>query len=502
MTSEPPGTDSDAIVWDIDSTTVAFRLKGHTDAIWCVVWSPDGRRIATASRDHTARTWDAKSGEPIQTFTGHNHRFDVLSVACSSDSRWVASGGGDGDGTIRVWDGDSGEEQLNLSRPGQAAAGWDLQFSVDGQQLVSCGKDTMIRFWELQTRRETMKLQGHVGAVTSVVFDESSGVALSGSLDKTVKLWRPVAPQEPLALSGHNGAVPGIAYRPDGDRIVTAGGRAHQFPEINLWEAGSGRLLGSLDGRGQQHGSLDIAWSVDSARIATAGAPHINLYDGRTEVLIKQISAHSGLYTQDLDFSLDGKYLASRSADQTVKLWNAADGSPVRTFDGRHYVGAWTVAFSPDSRRLLSCGGKGFAELFLWDVATGKRLKSRKLDVRGIVVHAIYHRDGRRIIAGMHNHTIRIFDAETLEERQILTGHTSRVSRVALHPTEDRRASGSLDGEVILWDLTTGQKTLTIKLHSTSVVGLEFSPDGNDLVSGSGDGRVVIWQSGNVYLDR
>ena len=108
-----------------------------------MAFSPDGKRIASGSRDTTVRLWDAATGQPVgQPLTGH--RTSVSSVAFSPDGKRIASGSTDN--TVRLWDAATGQP-VGQPLTGHRNIVWSVAFSPDGTRIASGGADNTVRLW-------------------------------------------------------------------------------------------------------------------------------------------------------------------------------------------------------------------------------------------------------------------------------------------------------------------------------------------------------------------
>ncbi|MCS6923577.1 MAG: caspase family protein [Fimbriimonadales bacterium] len=200
-------------------------------------------------------------------------------------------------------------------------------------------------------------------------------------------------------------------------------------------------------------------------------------------------------------FSPDGRYLASGSADNTVRLWRVADGTLVRTLTG-HKNEVTSVAFSPDGQYLAS--GSWDKTVRLWRVADGSLV--RTLSGHRLWVFSIaFSPDGRYLASGGADNTIRLWRVADGTLVRTLTGHKNEVTSVAFSPDGQYLASGSLDETVLLWRVSDGSfvRTLTADLPLRfSVFSLTFSPDGRYLASGDAAGIVRLWRVADGTLVR
>ena len=139
--------------------TLRHTLAGHRSNIHFAAWSPDGRRLASASVDRTIRLWDGQTGKALQTLEGHTNA--VTGVAWSPDGRRLASASDDK--TLRLWDGQTGKSLQTLE--GHTDLIWGVAWSPDGQRLASASFDRTIRLWDGQTGQSFQTLEGHTSGV-------------------------------------------------------------------------------------------------------------------------------------------------------------------------------------------------------------------------------------------------------------------------------------------------------------------------------------------------
>lgn len=194
----------------------------------------------------------------------------------------------------------------------------------------------------------------------------------------------------------------------------------------------------------------------------------------------------------DIKLSPNGKYVASASEDNTVKLWDLEKEELITTYQG-HTAEVRSVAFSPDGSKIASASEDNTVKI--WEIATGKLLHNLK-GHHFWVTSAIFSPDGKKVISYSWDKTIKIWDTEQGNLLADLKGHTEKVNDIAISPNGKKLASASADSTVKIWETETGKLLMNLaKEHSDEVRSVAFSPDGEEIISTSWDNKIIIWDS-------
>ena len=221
----------------VPGLTLRRILRGHTSYITHIAWSPDGRFLASPSRDKTIRIWDVARGECTAVLEGHTST--VYSVAWSPDGRKMASSSEDK--TVRIWDTETWEilAMLEEHKLEVGAVAW----SPDGHRLASCSGDGTICIWNVETL-ETQKLISHTALVWSVEWSPSGSLLASGSYDDTITLWNMGTGEVFRTLTGHEKDVYGITWSRNGQWVASAS----EDRTIRIWNGQTGKEIAILEG--------------------------------------------------------------------------------------------------------------------------------------------------------------------------------------------------------------------------------------------------------------
>ena len=452
-------------------------LEGHMNSVYSVMFSHDGRRLASGSLDNTIRIWDAETGALQQTLEGHTR--SVFSVMFSHDSQRLVSGSADR--AVRIWDAETGTLQQTLE--GHTDWVYSVTFSHDGWRLASGSADRTVRIWDAETGTPWQTLKGHTGLVHSVMFSHDDQRLVSGSADRAVRIWDVETGMLQQTLEGHRDIVYSVTFSHDGRRLASGS----EDYTIRIWDAETGTLQQTL--KGHTNSVFSVTFFHNSQRLASGSLDNtIRIWDAVIGTLQQTLEGHtSGVFS--VTFSHNSRRLASSSADRTVRIWDAKTSTLQQTLKG-HTGSVRSVTFSHDGRRLTSASYDYTARI--WDAETGTLQQTLKGHT-GWVCSVMFSDDDQRLASGSADRTIRIWDVETGTLQQTLEGHTKIVYSVTFSHDGRRLASGSSDWTIRIWDVETGTLQQTLEAHTS--LSLAFSHNGRRLVSGSHGHKIRIWDA-------
>ena len=313
--------DNTIRLWDPVTGEQEQTLAGNTNSVLSVAFSPDGRTLASGAVDKTVRLWDPVTSELKRRITGHPDM--VFSVAFSPDGRTLASGAEDA--TVRLWDPVTGELKRTLT--GHSNVVSNVAFSPDGQTLASGAGDGTVGLWDVVTGEQKQTLRGHMHWVESIAFSPDGSTLASGAREKTIRLWDVVTGEQKRTLTGHMHWVKSIAFSPDGRTLASGAGD----DPVCLWDVVTGEQKRTLTGTKHRHWVKSVAFSPDGRTLASgADSGTVCLWDPVTGELKRTlINGGSIITSSSVAFSPDGHTLAIGNMDGTVLLWKISPPSVV-----------------------------------------------------------------------------------------------------------------------------------------------------------------------------
>jgi len=369
------------------------------------------------------------------------------------------------DGTTRLWDTSSGKEVRRLvelprekDKDGKflpAPVARFVAFSSDGQRALVCLPDGPVKVWAAVDGRDVGSFTPH-GTISGLCVSPTDQQVVTFSSDCTARLWDMNTCKEVHPLSGHHNAVTAVAITPDARRVLTGG----NDDTVRMWELKGGREVQQEIHRYEPHtnGLMYVAFLTDESRIA----------------------------------STDGAY--------RWREWEIATGKIRHTFETASPQTPAVIlppVLSPDSQRFLLGTSNSFLE---YKVATGSRMTGgAHLDqVRAFT----YSSDGKRVFSGGKDNFLRLWDEDpsggtsAYREARLFPGHTASV--VAIHLGADGKSAMSfaMDRKIGSWDLTRSDPKKMVEVEGAlppEVSHVGFSPDGKLLACTGLNGQVLLW---------
>ncbi|GGQ26972.1 nSTAND1 domain-containing NTPase [Streptomyces roseolilacinus] len=508
-----PTAEARAALTDASAQTPSARLLAFRGVVQSVALSPDGRLLAAGGLDRRVALWDVRDpGRPRALASGAPRFADtVYTLAFSPDGRRLAAGSGDG--TVRVW------EPGPAARAGRASplvlrgprsAVYGLAFSPDGRRVAAGSADGGVHLWSLGrpggpagSGPPTVRLAGPA-PVHTVAFRRDGGVLAAGGADGAVRLWDTSGPGAPLPyahpLTGATGTVLSVAFTPDG-RSLAAGSldRSTRVWPVPARRRAPGRpvVLGGAPAVPEGPASYvnAVGYSPDGRWLATGSADNqVRVHDGRSRLPAAVLPHPTPVTT--LAFLPGGRGLVTGAADGTVRLWQLPPRK-LRGFQGT----ANAVAFSPDSRLLVTAG----RDAHLWDVSDPRAPRPvgpALPNTTGYSGAVAFTPDGRTVAVGEREGRVRLWNLARPARPSpyggaALDGGTGTVQSVAFDRTGGRLAVGSEGRTVRIFDTSRpARPVLWAELTEPTnyVASVAFSRDGRWLAAGTVDKVVHVWR--------
>jgi len=428
--------DTTARVWDTEGWQSVLVLRGHTGMVFGAAFSPDSKSVVTTSEDHTARIWDVRVGQLAVRLRGHSAA--VRYAEFSRDGKLALTAGDDN--TPRVWD--VSTQKLVTALVGHMKGIREAAFNRDGTLIVTASEDGTARVWEARTGRTTLRLE-HKGVVSSVEFSTDGDLIATASEDGVARLWNAAtgeltAQLKPDKLSDDPNPTELRAFRlsPDGNLAVTISPFSAWIWDVHTHQALAPLSMPPKPGLFVDGGMKLARFSPDGSRIVIGNeAGRVGVWNKKGEFLF-ELEGHEQ-YINSISFNHDGSLIATASADESARVWDASNGKSLFTMKGPK--GDFRYAdFSSDDRYIVTSNQNNAA--WVWD-RIAKKSVIQLVGSNNAINVAKFGPDGKLILAGSQDQHAYLYNCEVCDSPQnLLELARKRVTR-PLRPEEQETYS-------------------------------------------------------------
>ncbi len=509
---------------NISVATSAFlrALDCETQPQQALAISTDGARVFSGGNDGKVRQWILNEGREERAIAAHTAPVTDLSFA--PNGQYFASSSDDK--TVKVWNIGSGELQAELPHPGKVLS---VSIRSDSLRLCSTAEDGLVRVWDVATATllETFRASDNKGGISRWLNDGQTVVTSGGtpslqanrtSVLRAVRVDTADAVQRMELLAGgaqaltlsadgsvnltdtNNGnlirryelpaAARAMAVRVDNQAIAVG----LESGLVQVLNPGNGTVVQELP---HEQAITSLAWSTDNQRLAVASAdalltiygpviPPAQAQPGVSLYLHEKIRTNTPLQT--LQYCDQNRQLLATQEPGTITQWKTAQPTQVRQFN--HGGAVYAVAISSDGSTVVS--GSADQTVRVWDAETGQQ----RFQMNGHVgaVHSLaISPDGALVLTSGADRSLRLWDAVGGRQLKQLATTAETMYSVAIHPDGQIAAAAGADRRIHLYQLLTGVEIRTLEGHTDYIHSIRFSPNGNSLMSYGYAGQLRIW---------
>jgi WD40 repeat protein len=473
-----------------------FRHAAPVTRIYAL---PDGKRLLTISQDARAHVWDIATEKELLQITLAPQPVAGLVFSISHDGKSLASAN-TLDRTIRIWNLADGKETIAFGGLPPNQNFLDLEYSADGKLLVSSHQDRTYRIWDPVAAKEVRQVS-HPAKVTPgvalPVFGRVNftpdGKGLTVIEDWAVRLLDAEDGKEVRWFGGHVSPVTSYAYSPDGKRMVSVA----TDRGARLWDLTTGKTVAKYPL--PLNGGREVAFAENGKTIAIAcNDRSIRVFDVESAKEVSHIDLGTGINLPLLALSQDGKTVYASSGESVLHGYDVASGKELFPVVG-HASGIAALVWSPDGKRVVTCGNGGDRAIFVWDAAAGKVLHQFP-PPEGFHSTSLlqFSTDGKTFLSYGSDRTLRVWDLSEGKELHSFVTSPLAPQSFALSADGKLAAVVCADRSVRIWDVPAEKELHLLEMKPAAAPNVYFY----GTVSFAGDNRTLSVYSNNERLMR
>lgn len=494
-----------------------IQVEGHRNGIGTVAYSPDGKTLATGTYDGQLHLWHVRSGK-AKFQLAIPHKSMVAKVAFTPDGRQLAAAGYiDG---IHIFNTATGKHIRTIQAHERHQPINTITISPDGKWIASAGRDDdSVAVHAIADGKRRAFMPAGIDEIKQLAFSPDGSKIAVGAGDRSFSsnqklgVWDVATGKELLVQPGHKGPIHQVVFSPDGDLIATAG----RDGTVRLWKAKTGRQVASL----RANLAVSLAFSPDGWLLGSAdreGAYKLWEVSTAEEIVSRSGDIYDRIRGRTTAFSPELGKIAIGGEQGQVTMLDTSSGKKIRTIAAHGRLEVNAVSFSPDGKLLATAAGsrfgrgaaKGSLDVAIWDVKTGKFIRSLKnpdIGGRNALSRTLWSPDGQTVAAKGSSQQLYLWDARgiggaikvAVDSDSAVAFSSDGKALVVAPGARSRRFSSRLrrgtPTKIRLIEVTTGQNYLTLPDTKHPITAIALSPRGDALATALGDvNNVVLWK--------
>jgi len=463
--------------------------RGHRAAVKSVAYSPDGKYIATGSRDNSVKLWEVATGRELRTFLGHLSTVNAIDF----DPTGKLMATGSSDKQIIIWEVVTGSEMLRIS--GHQKSVTSVDFSTDGKQLASGGTENEAYVWDVDTGVKTAEFKVYAPQVgIQVSFSKDSKTLITGNDNGMIKLFDLVKKEvtdtlRNISSSSCGGCPSYIQLNKNGDQLLSASDRG----PVTLWNLKTGKIIREYGQEDDDYNGVGMMGNY----VFVSKEDTIKIWNTSGKLIRKITIPDTEINAATI--SPDGNYITAVTNDKITRSWNIKSGKQMKTLKGflnaknddgleldpesywqynisRYISFRDRIKVSPDEKYIIKGQYGNVAQLL--DLSKGRVVRTFEGHEKAVICSE-FSKDGKFLFTGSGDHTVKMWEVASGKEVKTFKGHRELIFELAISENGKYLVSGSWDATAILWDIETGKQIRQFSMENNSPYALSFAH--NDL---------------------